>query len=49
MIDLIETEEKGGTIPTGVLFHGASGTGKSLAARALAKETGWSFLSYKDP
>lgn len=49
MSAIIETEEKGGTIPSGLLFHGASGTGKSLAARALARETGWSFLSYKGP
>lgn len=36
-------------MPTGVLFHGPSGTGKTAAARALAKETGWAFLSVAGP
>lgn len=49
MAKLIEIEEMGGTIPSGVLFCGPSGTGKSLTARALAKETRWSFLSYNSP
>ena len=39
----------GGTLPTGCLFYGPSGTGKTAAARALAKEVGWAFLSIAGP
>jgi len=38
-------EEMGGTVPTGVLFFGAPGSGKTTAAMALAKSAGWAFLS----
>jgi transitional endoplasmic reticulum ATPase len=47
--DAHKIETLGGTLPTGVLFHGPSGTGKTAAARALAKEAGWAFLSVAGP
>jgi transitional endoplasmic reticulum ATPase len=47
--DVARIEEMGGTLPTGVLFHGPSGTGKTAAARAVAKEVGWAFLSVAGP
>jgi transitional endoplasmic reticulum ATPase len=47
--DVGRIEAMGGTLPTGVLFHGPSGTGKTAAARALAKEVGWAFLSVAGP
>lgn len=47
--DVARIEAMGGTLPTGVLFHGPSGTGKTAAARALAKEVGWAFLSVAGP
>lgn len=40
-----QVEAMGGSVPRGVLFHGAAGTGKSVTARALAKSAGWAFLS----
>lgn len=47
--DAHRVETLGGTLPTGVLFSGPSGTGKTAAARALAKEAGWAFLSVAGP
>jgi len=47
--DISRVESMGGTLPTGVLFHGPSGTGKTAAARAMAKEAGWAFLSVAGP
>lgn len=47
--DVARIESLGGTLPSGVLFHGPSGTGKTAAARALAKEVGWAFLSVAGP
>lgn len=40
-----EVERKGGAIPSGILFHGPSGTGKTATARALSNECGWSFIT----
>lgn len=42
-------EAFGGTLPSGVLFHGPSGTGKTTAACALAAECGWAFLTVLGP
>jgi transitional endoplasmic reticulum ATPase len=38
-------EQLGGALPRGLLFYGPPGTGKTLAAVALAKASGWAFLS----
>jgi transitional endoplasmic reticulum ATPase len=40
-----EVEALGGTVPAGLLFFGPPGTGKTATARALAKSTGWAFVS----
>jgi len=47
--DVARIESLGGTLPSGVLFYGPSGTGKTAAARAVAKEVGWAFLSVAGP
>lgn len=47
--DPMRIERLGGTLPSGVLFHGPAGTGKTAVARALAKKTGWAFLSVAGP
>lgn len=39
-----EIEESGGEAPSGVLFHGDPGTGKTETARMIAKETKWAFF-----
>lgn len=39
-----EIEQSGGTAPSGALFYGDPGTGKSETARMIAKETKWAFF-----
>ena len=49
LMDTLRIERLGGSLPSGVLFHGPSGTGKTAVARALAKETAWAFLTAAGP
>lgn len=44
LLDPLRVERLGGTLPTGVLFHGPAGTGKTSACKSLAKAAGWAFL-----
>jgi transitional endoplasmic reticulum ATPase len=42
-------EKMGGKLPTGAVFFGAQGTGKTQGALALAKEADWAFLKTAGP
>lgn len=45
MIESERIEEMGGSVPTGLLFFGQPGTGKTETARSLAKETDFAFIA----
>lgn len=42
-------ERLGGTLPSGVLFYGPAGTGKTTVCKALAKDVEWAFLVATGP
>jgi transitional endoplasmic reticulum ATPase len=44
-----EIEESGGDAPSGALFYGEPGTGKTESARMIAKETKWAFFPLTGP
>lgn len=45
MKNIEDVERFGGSAPTGVIFIGPPGTGKTLGAMAVAKSSGWAFIS----
>lgn len=44
LIDYDKVERMGGSLPSGVVFYGPPGNGKTRAAMSLAKTAGWAFL-----
>lgn len=44
MVNIDEIEAMGGSVPSGVLFYGPAGTGKTVGAMALAKASNWAFI-----
>lgn len=47
--DVHRIESLGGSLPSGVLLSGPSGTGKTTAVKAIAKEAEWAFLAVAGP